>query len=191
MAHHKSDDLKIWDPGIRLFHWALAATFALCWLSGDELQALHVYSGYLIGLLVAFRLIWGVIGPKHARFTDFVRSPSAIRSYVGQALRLNAPRYLGHNPAGGAMVIALLAALTVTVTTGIGLYAATDFAGPLAGVVRGEFLADVLEEIHEFGANLTLALVVLHLGGVLFSSLAHSENLVRAMITGRKKGLHA
>lgn len=187
MSRYETTERKIWDPAVRVFHWTLVIAFLASWLAGDDLQALHVYSGYLIGLLLAFRLIWGFIGSRHARFTDFVRRPSAVLDYFKQAVRLKAPRYLGHNPAGGAMVVALLASLTITVVSGISLYAATDFAGPLAGVFRGGFAADVLEELHEFGANLTLALVAMHVIGVLFSSLAHRENLIRAMITGRKK----
>lgn len=187
MSRDERTERKIWDPAVRAFHWTLVVAFLVSWLTGDDLQALHVYSGYLIGLLLAFRLIWGFIGSRHARFTDFVRRPSAVLDYLKQALRLKAPRYLGHNPAGGAMVVALLASLTTTIVSGIGLYGATDFAGPLAGLFRGGFASDILEELHEFGANLTLALVAMHVAGVLFSSLAHGENLVRAMITGRKK----
>ena len=187
MSRDEGTERKIWDPAVRGFHWTLVVAFLVSWLTGDDLQALHVYSGYLIGLLLAFRLVWGFVGSRHARFTDFVRRPSAVLDYLKQALRLKAPRYLGHNPAGGAMVVALLASLTITIVSGIGLYGTTDFAGPLAGVFRGGFAADILEELHEFGANLTLALVAMHVAGVLFSSLAHGENLVRAMITGRKK----
>ena len=112
-------------------------------------------------------------------------------AYLGDAMRLRAPRYIGHNPAAGAMVLALMTSLILTVVSGIALYGATDFAGPLAGAFRGELAADVLEGLHELGANLTLFLVVLHLGGVLFSSLEHGENLIKSMITGRKKEIRA
>jgi cytochrome b len=127
------------------------------------------------------------VGTHHARFRDFVRGPAAVIAYLKDALRFRAARHLGHNPAGGAMVVALLISLAVTVLSGLALYGSTDFAGPLAGMFRGELAADVLEEIHEFSANFTLFLVVLHLGGVLLSSLEHGENLVRAMFSGRKK----
>lgn len=187
MANLRSTETTVWDPAVRLFHWTLVTAFLLSWVSGDEWQGLHVYVGYLVGLLIAFRIFWGFAGPVHARFADFVRRPSEVRRYLSDAIQLRAPRFLGHNPAGGAMVVALLAALTLTVISGLGLYAAADFSGPLAGLVRGEFAADVLEEVHEFGANFVLLLVALHLAGVAFSSLEHGENLVRAMITGRKK----
>ena len=114
-----------------------------------------------------------------------------MMSYAADAMRFRASRYVGHNPAGGAMVVALLISLMLTVVSGIALYGTTDFAGPLAGVWRGELAADVLEETHEIAANLTLFLVVLHLGGVLFSSFEHGENLVKSMITGRNKEAQA
>ena len=181
-----SNGIKVWDPAVRIFHWTLASAFAVAFLTEDDLQLLHIYAGYLIGALLVFRVIWGFVGTRHARFRDFVHGPATVAAYLKQALRLRAPRHLGHNPAGGAMVIALLVTLAVTVLSGLALYGATDFTGPLAGIFRGELAADVLEEIHEFGANFTLFLVVLHLAGVLLTSLEHGENLVRAMITGRK-----
>jgi cytochrome b len=170
------------EPGSRI---------AVAYLSGDDLQSLHVYAGYTVSALIAFRLLWGFVGSKHAGFSDFVRGPSTVLNYLKDAARLRAPRYLGsylgHNLAGGAMVVALLIALVVTVVSGMARYGATDFAGPLAGLFRGKEAADTLEGIHAFAANFTLFLVVLHLIGVSFSSLEHRENLVKAMITGRKE----
>jgi len=180
-------EIKVWDIATRSFHWLLVAAFTLAYITEDDWSFLHTNAGYVIAALLIFRLAWGFIGPRYARFSDFVRSPAAVRDYVKAALRFNAPRHLGHNPAGGAMVIALLTTLTLTVVSGMALYGATDFAGPLAGVFRGDFSADLLEGIHEFGANLTVLLVLVHVAGVLFASLEHRENLVRAMITGRKK----
>ena len=183
--------IPVWDPAVRLFHWTLAGAFLVAYVTEDDWEVLHVNAGYLIGTLIVLRLLWGFIGPAHARFSDFVRTPREVMSYAADAMHLRAPRYVGHNPAGGAMVLALLLSLTLTVVTGVALYGTTDFAGPLAGVWRGEFAADLLEESHEIGANLTLFLVVLHLGGVLFSSLEHGENLIKSMITGRKKEVGA
>ncbi|MCU0836912.1 MAG: cytochrome b/b6 domain-containing protein [Gammaproteobacteria bacterium] len=187
MATDVSKEVRVWDPAVRIFHWTLAAAFATAWLTGDELALVHVNAGYLIGGLLVFRLIWGFVGTRHARFSDFVRTPSQVLAYVRDAVRLRSDRYVGHNPAGGAMILALMITLGITVASGMALYGATDFAGPLAGIFRGELAADLLEGLHEAGANLTLFLVVLHLGGVLFSSLAEGENLIRAMITGRKE----
>jgi cytochrome b len=186
----KTDALKevrVWDPAVRLFHWTLAGAFLVAYFTEDELQVLHVNAGYLIGAIILFRLVWGFVGPGHARFSDFVRPPSQVLDYLRQAVHFRAPRHLGHNPAGGAMILALLVTLTVTVVSGIALYGTTDFAGPLSGVFRGEAAADVLEALHEVGANLTLILVGLHLAGVLLSSVEHGENLIKSMFTGRKK----
>ena len=187
METERGHEIRVWDPAVRLFHWTLAAAFAAAWLSEDAWSWLHVNAGYLIGGLILFRLLWGFVGTRHARFRSFVKRPREIRTYMRQMLRLRAPRYLGHNPAGGVMILALLGLLTLTISSGVALYGTTDFAGPLAGLFRGDLAADVLEAAHEFGANATLFLIVLHLGGVLFSSLAHRENLAKAMVTGRKK----
>jgi cytochrome b len=183
--------VPVWDLGLRLFHWTLAGAFLAAYLTEDDWELLHVNAGYLIGTLITLRLLWGFVGPRHARFADFLRSPREVLRYARDALRLRAPRYVGHNPAGGAMVLALLTGLAVTVISGVALHGAADFAGPLAGFWRGELAADVLEGVHEVGANTTLFLVLLHLGGVLFSSLGHGENLVKSMITGRKKEVQA
>jgi cytochrome b len=179
--------ITIWDPLVRLFHWSLVLTFVAAYASGEEWLALHVPAGYAIGALLVFRMVWGIVGPRHARFSDFVRSPAAIRAYLKDLVRLRAPRYLGHNPAGGAMVVALLASLAVTTVSGLALYGSAEFAGPLQGLVsHAPFWADVLEGLHEAAANVTVLLIVLHVGGVLVSSVLHRENLVRAMINGRK-----
>lgn len=179
--------VKVWDPLVRVFHWSLAIAFTLAYASGEEWLDLHILAGYAAGGLIAFRLVWGVIGTRHARFSDFVRRPSAILTYLKQVISLKAPRHLGHNPAGGAMIMLLLISLAGTVLGGMALYAAADNAGPLAGLIpTGDYWHDVFEGLHEVFANLTLILVIGHLAGVLVASLMHRENLVRAMITGHK-----
>jgi cytochrome b len=187
MSLQAANPVKVWDLPVRLFHWTLAFSFLACYLSEDDLPLIHVNGGYLIAGLLVFRLLWGFVGTRHARFIDFVRRPAEVFGYLKLDLQRKAPRYLGHNPAGGAMVVALLITLSLTVLSGMALYGTTDFAGPLAGWFRGALAADILEEGHEFLANLSLTLVVLHLGGVLYSSLSHRENLVKAMFTGMKK----
>lgn len=199
--------IRVWDPIVRLGHWALAIGFLFAWLSAQEWDALHIWSGYLIGAVIVIRLIWGFIGTRHARFTDFVRGPRAVSAYLRGLAGGKAPRYLGHNPAGGAMTVALLLALSVTVGSGLMLYAIEENAGPLSSYVdanrdhldaratreaqRGhedESAAEERwEEIHEIAATATLWLVVFHVLGVVASSLAHRENLPRSMITGRKR----
>lgn len=183
-------EVVVWDPLVRMFHWSLVASFAVAYLSGEgEVLGLHAWSGYIIGGLILFRLLWGLVGPRHARFADFVFTPATILAYGRDLRRGQAQRYLGHNPLGGAMVIALLVMLALATLTGLILYGAKEAAGPLAGMMRGTSygFGEVLEEVHEFFSNVTLILVALHIGGVLVSSLLHRENLVRAMITGRKR----
>lgn len=167
--------VKVWDPLVRIFHWALVATFIIAWITGDELEGAHIATGYTIMALVAFRLLWGIIGTKHARFGDFVFSPQTILAFLRDMLHFRARRYLGHNPAGGAMVVALLLMLSAICATGYMM--TTDMFWGVEWV----------EEVHEAAASLTLALVGLHLAGVAFASVEHRENLVRSMITGRKR----
>ena len=181
--------VRVWDPLVRVFHWTLAAAFLTAWLVEDDWLGLHVLAGYTVLGLVLFRLAWGVLGTSHARFTNFVRSPSAVLTYLKDVIALRARRHLGHNPAGGAMVIALLVSLVCTAVSGLALYGHGEFSGPLTGLMQGApvWLGNALEETHEFFASFTLLLVVLHLAGVALASLQHDENLVRSMITGRKR----
>ncbi|MCF8016410.1 MAG: cytochrome b/b6 domain-containing protein [Chromatiaceae bacterium] len=184
-----STRVRVWDPLVRIFHWSLAAGFATAFIVEDDLLGVHVWAGYLVLILIAIRLVWGVIGTEHARFGDFVRGPGQALAYIKDALRFRAPRYLGHNPAGGAMVIALLLSVVATGLTGMALYGAEEFSGPLAGLMSGLPAAsgEVLEEAHELLANLTLGLILLHIVGVVFSSLSHGENLIGSMISGFKR----
>ncbi|QFY89161.1 cytochrome b/b6 domain-containing protein [Magnetovirga frankeli] len=190
MTNKTHPQVRVWDLPVRLFHWSLAVSFVLAYLSGEnDLDYLHSLIGYFIASLLLFRLLWGFIGSRHARFGDFVRPPSAVLGYLRQNLRGKGPRYLGHNPAGGAMVIALMLTLGLTALSGMALYGSTDFAGPMAGWFSGTLAADLLEETHEFLAQLSLIFIGLHLAGVLFSSLAHRENLIKSMLTGLKADL--
>ncbi|MBK1717252.1 cytochrome b/b6 domain-containing protein [Thiocystis violacea] len=179
----------VWDPLVRLFHWSLAAGFFTAFLVEDNLLDVHVWAGYLVLALIAVRLVWGVVGTPYARFDDFVRGPRQVGAYLKSMLTGHAPRYLGHNPAGGIMVVVVLLAVTTTGVSGLMLYGAQEFAGPLAGSMStvSNATAHDLEAVHAFLANLTFVLVIAHLAGVLFSSLAHHENLVGAMLTGFKR----
>lgn len=180
---------KVWDPLVRLFHWVLVAGFFIAYFAEDGQQTLHVSAGYVVFGLVCFRLLWGWVGSRHARFGDFVRGPRVVLAYLRDVVLLRAPRYLGHNPAGGAMIVLLLAMLLATTITGMALYGADAWAGPLAGLLRGTSDAGIhqLKEVHEFCANFTVFLVAVHVGGVVLESLLHRENLVQAMVTGRKR----
>lgn len=174
-ASSQTKTVRVWDPFVRIFHWSLVGLFVLAFATGDESEWLHIRVGYAIAALVALRIMWGFVGTRHARFSDFVRSPRELATYAGQALRFRAPRSLGHNPAGGAMVVALLVMIA-----GI---AATGFAMTTDAFWGSEWV----EDLHEGLVYTTIGLIVLHVAGVVFSGLEHGENLVKAMITGRKR----
>lgn len=168
--------IRVWDLPTRLFHWLLVASFAGAWLTAESerLQLIHVTLGYTVAGLIAFRLVWGVTGTRWARFRSFLPSPSAAINYA-KALIGKAPEkhYTGHNPLGALAVYALLLLGIIVTASGYG-YLQQD--------------QDWLEEAHELAANGMLALVILHVAGVVISSLKHKENLVRGMVTGRKTG---
>jgi cytochrome b len=183
------NEIKVWDIFVRIFHWGLVLAFFIAYFTEDDFMWLHSVAGYVVMGLIGLRLIWGFIGPLHARFSDFAYSPASIKAFVKDTLQLKAKRYIGHNPAGGAMIFLLLISLVLTGISGMVVYAGEDQAGPLAGLLAGmsHNMTEVFEEVHEFFANFTLFLVFVHVGGVIVESLLHHENLVRSMITGRKR----
>jgi len=176
----------VWDPFIRVFHWTLVVGFTIAYLTEDDLLQVHVWAGHVVGILIVARVLWGFIGPTHARFSDFIYAPAATFAYVSDLVRLRSQRHLGHSPGGGYMVVALLIFLAATVITGLVVYGGDQQAGPLAGMVT-KATAEQLEEVHEVIANITLALIIAHIAAVIFASFAHHENLVRAMVTGYKR----
>jgi cytochrome b len=165
----------VWDRFVRSFHWSVAGLFLLAYATGDRVEWLHLAAGYGIAALLAVRIFWGLVGPRHARFSDFVRGPRDVRAYLQDMLRLKARRHIGHNPAGGAMVLALLAMLTAIGVTGHLM------------TTEALWSSEWMEELHEALVHATLVLIGLHVLGVIVASLEHRENLVRAMITGRKR----
>jgi len=194
------NEIRVWDVLIRIFHWSLVLGFSIAYLTGEEWGNLHIYSGYVVLGLITFRVLWGFIGSRYARFSNFVCSPTAVRQYL-KSLALNKPKhYVGHNPAGGWMVIAMLFLLFVVTVSGLKVYAVEEGLGPLAGAPpavtvisaaraddgEDEEAESYWEEIHEVSSNLMLLLVFLHIGGVIISSRLHNEHLVRAMVTGNK-----
>ena len=185
----ESLQIKVWDPLVRFYHWALVSAFIIAYITEEDFLTIHSWAGYLILSLICIRFIWVFIGTPYARFSDFAYSPENIIQFLKDTLRLNAKRYLGHNPAGGAMVFLLMFSLLITTTSGVVLLGAEEQAGPVAHwFAQPESMwADVLEEVHEFFANFTLFLVFVHIAGVLVESLIHKENLVSAMITGFKE----
>ncbi len=186
MTH--SSQIKVWDPLVRFFHWSLVSAFVIAYITEDDFLTIHSWAGYLILALLGIRFVWGFVGTRYARFADFIYSPANIMQFLKDTLGFKAKRYLGHNPAGGAMVILLMISLLMTTTTGVLLLGAEEHAGPVAFLFAqaGGFWEDALEEVHEFFANFTLLLVFVHIAGVLVESFIHKENLVSAMITGFK-----
>ncbi|WP_295383773.1 cytochrome b/b6 domain-containing protein [uncultured Thiodictyon sp.] len=183
-----AERVRVWDPFVRLFHWGLASAVLIAFLTEDELLELHTWAGYTALALIAVRLVWGLIGTRHARWSQFVRGPRATLAYMGEIVRGHPARYLGHNPAGAAMAVALIAGFALTSITGVMVLGASEFAGPFASAMAGLSAGSAhdLKDAHEFIAWATLALVPLHLLGVALASRQHHENLVRGMIDGYK-----
>lgn len=177
--------IPVWDLATRLFHWLLVLLVAGAWLSykyGDVTMTWHKWNGYAILTLLLFRLLWGAIGSSTARFGDFVKGPRSVLRYLRDGARAPA---LGHNPAGGWSVLAMLGILVVQ--AGAGLFTTDDIivSGPLKFLVSADTAA-FLSSLHRLGYYLLLGLVALHLAALAFHRLAHGENLVRAMISGKK-----
>ncbi len=164
--------VKVWDLPLRLFHWILAVTILLAFVSAEEGSGLgqwHVPAGWVAALLIGFRLIWGFIGGQHARFANFVK-PGRLAAHITGLLHGRAESSLGHNPLGGVATLILLLAVAAVVWTGIGM---------VGGGETGE-------ELHEALANGLLVLIGLHVAGVVLMSILSKESLVTAMITGSK-----
>ncbi|WP_456416657.1 cytochrome b/b6 domain-containing protein [Thiolapillus sp.] len=188
----QTKQIKVWDPFIRVFHWTLVLAFLVSYITEDDFMRVHAYSGYLILGLVGLRLLWGLVGGRYARFSNFLYTPAETIAYLKDVASFRAKRHIGHNPAGGAMILALLVSLSMTLFFGLLTYGAMEYAGPLAGITAGvgDSMAHGFKEVHEFFANFTLMLVLLHVLGVLVASMQHGENLVRSMVTGTKE-LHS
>ena len=164
----------IWDAPVRVFHWLMVLSFAGAYITAESerWRLLHVTLGYTMAGLVAFRIVWGLIGTKQARFTTFVRGPAAVTRYLLAVLRGRPEHHVGHNPAGALAIVGMLALTLAIAASGWSVY--------------NEVGGDWLEEVHEFAANFMLAIIGVHIVGVLLASWMHHENLTRAMIDGRK-----
>jgi len=166
---------RVWDPIVRIFHWSLVLSFGVAWFTSHSSDDLHHWAGYFAAALVMMRLLWGFLGTPYARFSQFVRRPAIVGRYLLAITTGSEARYIGHNPAGGAMVLALMTAMTATALTGWMMTSDKYFGVPWVG------------RTHDLIAHSILLLVFVHVCGVALASLRHRENLVKAMITGLKR----
>lgn len=181
--------VKVWDRSIRFFHWSLVLGFVTTFISGEfHFPEVHALVGYVLCALIVARVYWGFRGGQYARFRSFIFSPGETLTYVRTMLKGSPKHYFGHNPAGALMVFALLCTVTGLLATGLVTRAVIDFDGPLLFLANwvSDETSYVFRRIHQFLPTAGLTLVALHLLGVLVGSIQHRENLVRAMITGRK-----
>ena len=167
--------VRVWDLVVRLFHWALVTSFAVAWLTRHDSEDIHHLAGYAAAALVAIRVVWGIVGTHYARFRQFARGPRTVLRYLADIATGREARYLGHNPAGGVMIFALLVTMFSTALTGW-LMTTDAFWG-----------VDWVGRLHERIADLLLILVLAHLAGVALASVRHRANLVVAMFSGRKR----
>ncbi len=210
-----NNEIRVWDPLVRIFHWGLVLAFSIGYLTGEEESNLHIYAGYAVLGLITFRVLWGFIGTRYARFGNFVYSPKIVIQYLKGLVAKNPKHYIGHNPAGGWMVIVMLVCLFVVTVSGLKVYAIEEGLGPLAGEIpvlainryayadddgddngdheknesrhgEDEEAEEFWEEIHEVSSNFMLLLIFLHITGVIISGRLHDKHLVKAMITGKK-----
>ena len=167
--------VRVWDLPTRIFHWSLVASFATAFLTSEseKLRDVHVIAGYVLAGLIAFRLLWGFVGGAHSRFADFLPTPRKVIDYAKSLMSGEPQHYVGHNPAGAVAIFALL---------GLGVAAAAS-----GWAVYEDMGGNFMEELHEVASNGMMAVVIIHIAGVIVSSWLHRENLVRAMITGWKK----
>jgi cytochrome b len=167
--------VRVGDPFVRIFHWMFALSFAVAWISAEGFERLHEAAGYAAGALTLARIAWGFVGSDYARFASFVRPPSAVATYLKAMAEGSEARFVGHNPAGGAMIVALLAAIAGTAASGWLL--TTDwFWGSIA-----------MQRVHSALGHGVMLLVLAHLTGVALASFRHRENLICSMVFGDKR----
>lgn len=177
--------VKVWDPLVRGFHWSLVVLFVIAVATKEDVEWLHIYAGYGISFLLVIRLFWGLLGSRYARFSAFIYSPRTVKIYLKSLLNGSPKHYVGHNPAGGLMVLLMLSCLLLQCFLGFSLLA-IEGEGLFAGTWLAHLDEDLIEELHEVIGDGLILLVAIHLAGVMISSLLHRENLIRAMITGKK-----
>jgi cytochrome b len=172
----QASNILVWDAPVRVFHWLMVLCFAGAYLTAEseKWRLVHVILGYTLGGLVAFRLVWGIMGTRYARFASFLTSPAAVLRYVRSMFSHQPEHHVGHNPAGAVAIVLLLLLSVAIVASGWAVY--NDVGGHW------------LETLHEGATNAMLLVVAVHVAGVAVASSLHRENLVRAMLTGKKEG---
>ena len=166
--------VKVWDWPVRVFHWTLAASVLGAFITGEneDFERLHQTLGWVAAGSIAFRVVWGLIGTRYARFREFVRGPAQVWAYVKSVRSGQAQHFVGHNPVGAIAVIVLMVLVSLSVYTG--------------WLLTADDVAEWLEDAHEIAANTLITVVLVHVIGVLWGSRTHGENLLKAMLTGRK-----
>lgn len=167
--------LMVWDPLVRLFHWTVVVGCVVNSFVFEDGKTVHRYVGYVVAGALAIRILWGFVGTAHARFTDFVPGPARLIAYLRAMLAGREPRHVGHNPAASVMILTLMALLAAVSVTGWML------------TLDAYFGEEWLEDLHELIANAILGLAVIHVLAAIYESMRHRENLILAMITGRKR----
>ena len=173
---NQKQSVLVWDMPIRIFHWLLAISFAGAWLTSESeaQQMIHYAFGYSACMLVLFRIIWGIVGTRYARFSQFIKGPAETIHHIKSLMTGSEHSGLGHNPAGALVMISLMILILLIGLTG---YWSIK-----------EFLGDVMSEAHETIANITLAVVVIHVAAAIIMSFLQKENLVKSMVSGKKEG---
>ena len=167
--------MRVWDPLVRIAHWTLVGSIIVAWFTRHGGGKWHEWAGYVVLAVVTLRIVWGFAGPAYARFTQFVYSPSATLRYSKLVAAGQEPRYIGHNPLGGWMIVALLTTALLTAASGW-LYTTDRFWG-----------LEWVEQTHLWLTYLLLALAALHVTGAIVESVRHRENLIASMIHGNKR----
>jgi cytochrome b len=177
MSKPETTKILVWDAPTRLFHWLMVLSFAGAYITseGERWRLVHVTLGYTMGGLLAFRIVWGLVGTRYARFSNFLRGPQAVMAYLRSLHDRSPQHFIGHNPAGAVAIVLLIVTGTVIVASGWATY----------NEVGGEWLS----ELHEMAGNAMLLIVGAHIAGVAIATYLHRENLARSMVTGTKIGI--
>jgi cytochrome b len=185
LLNNKKEYVPVWDIVQRVIHWSLVLLFVVNILSTEYREDLHEGSGYLIAFFITVRIAWGFIGSHYARFDKILFSPRQTLYYFKALYQNEEDRYLGHNPAGALMLICMFILFSASLLTGMGL-SAIDGYGMFANTFIADWRESTLEDLHETSSNLLILFIIIHIGGVTYSSITQRESLITAMFTGKK-----